>query len=292
MRDFECELNPRFRRAFGNASSRRKPFQLGAEAVALIATQDVTEQRKLEKQLRHSQKLEAVGQFAAGVAHDFNNILTVIQGHAGMQLATVNLDKSIAESLEQVSAAAERAAALTRQLLTFSRKQVVQPRMLDLNERRPELARDARPHHRRAHRSAMRLSRDLPAIFADQSNIEQIVMNLVVNARDAMPQGGRLAIATEVVEVDAAHVSRNPQARPGSFVCLCVADTGCGMSPETLSHIFEPFFTTKEVGKGTGLGPGHGLWHRLAAGRLDRGVASVGRGLHLQIFLSLQRRKT
>jgi len=253
VRNFEYALQSR-------AGERRdcivsaEAFPLGAEKVSLIATVDVTEQRRLEKQLRHSQKLEAVGQFAAGVAHDFNNILTVIQGHTSLQLAARNIDADMANSLQQVSIAADRAASLTRQLLTFSRKQVVQPRVLDLNE----VVRKLHDMLRRVIGEEIdlccELSAGLPTIHADESSLEQIVMNLVVNARDAMPQGGRLAIRTAFVEVDIEHATRHPQALLGRFVRLSVADTGCGMSPDTLNHIFEPFFTTKEVGRGTGLG--------------------------------------
>lgn len=260
-------------------------FDLGGEAVALIATQDVSEQRRLEQQLRHSQKLEAVGQFAAGVAHDFNNMLTVIQGHTSMQLAVESLDQDVANSLQQVSLAADRAAALTRQLLTFSRKQVVQPRLLDLNA----TVRNLRDMFSRVIGEHIELecelAENLPSIFADESNIEQAVMNVVVNARDAMPQGGRLSIRTEDVTLTPAHAQKNPRARPGRFACLSIADTGCGMSPETMNRIFEPFFTTKEVGKGTGLG--------LAAvygvmAQLDGWIevtSELGRGTTIKLFV-------
>jgi PAS domain S-box-containing protein len=253
VRDFECPLQAHpagLRECVISAEA----FPLGLEMIALIATLDLTEQRNLEKQLRHAQKLEAVGQFAAGVAHDFNNMLTVIQGHASLQLAAANLDADMARSLEEVSAAAAHAAALTRQLLTFSRKQVVQPRALNLND----IVRNLREMLGRLIGEHIDLRceffDDLPAIHADQSNLEQIVVNLVVNARDAMPQGGRISLCTEWVEVGHAQASRNPQARAGHHICLSVSDTGTGMSAETLSCIFEPFFTTKEVGKGTGLG--------------------------------------
>jgi len=229
-------------------------FELGGKAVALVATLDVSEQRNLERQLRHAQKLEAVGQFASGVAHDFNNMLTVIQGYTSLSLAAAGLDADVANSLQQVALAAERAAALTRQLLTFSRKQMVQPRVLDLNETlrnlHDMLSRVIGEHIE----LGCEFGEKLPTIFADESNIEQVVMNLVVNARDAMPHGGRLAISTETVTIDPAYVRRHAEARLGNFVCLTISDTGCGMSPETLSHIFEPFFTTKDVGKGTGIG--------------------------------------
>jgi PAS domain S-box-containing protein len=253
VRNFEYALQPR-------GGERRdcivsaEAFPLGVEKVSLIATVDVTEQRHLEKQLRHSQKLEAVGQFAAGVAHDFNNILTVIQGHTSLQLAAKDIDADMANSLEQVSIAADRAASLTRQLLTFSRKQVVQLRVLDLNE----VVRNLHDMLGRVIGEEIELccelSEGLPPIHADESNIEQIVMNLVVNARDAMPEGGRLVVRTAVVEIDIEYASRHSQALLGRYVRLSVADTGLGMNPDTLSHIFEPFFTTKEVGKGTGLG--------------------------------------
>ena len=229
-------------------------FDLGTEKVALVATLDVSEQRRLEKELRHAQKLEAVGQLAAGVAHDFNNILTVIQGHATMQLAAATMEKHLADSFKQVSLAAERAAALTRQLLAFSRKQIVQPRVLNVNV----VIRNLQDMLTRIIGEDIDLrfafSEELPGVYADEANLEQIVMNLVVNARDAMPNGGRLEIRTQPVMIDAAHAAVNPVARIGNHACIDFSDNGCGMSKETLSHIFEPFFTTKEVGKGTGLG--------------------------------------
>jgi two-component system cell cycle sensor histidine kinase/response regulator CckA len=253
VRNFECQIRTHSAEIRDCVVSA-EAFELSDETVALVAAQDVSEQRKLELKLRHAQKLEAVGQFAAGVAHDFNNMLTVIQGHASIQLAAVNVEKDLADSLNHVVFAAERAAALTRQLLTFSRKHVVQPQALDLNT-------IIRNLHEMLSRLIgehidlrCELAEDLPAIFADASNIEQVVMNIVANARDAMPNGGRLTVQTGVVEIEMARASRHPQARPGLHVSLRFTDTGCGISPKTLNHIFEPFFTTKEVGKGSGLG--------------------------------------
>ncbi len=229
-------------------------FELGGEPVALIAALDVSKQRKLENQLRHSQKLEAVGQLAAGVAHDFNNILTVIQGHTSMQLAVKNLEHGVADSLRQVSAAADKAAALTRQLLAFSRKQIVQPKVLDLNE----IVRGMHEMLRRVIGEHIdlqcELAENLPGIYADEANLEQIMMNLVVNARDAMSLGGTLTLRTSAVEIDADHVARHAQARLGATVALALRDTGCGMTQEVLDHMYEPFYSTKEVGQGSGLG--------------------------------------
>ena len=284
VRNFECQLRTRtgeIRECMVSAEA----IELGNEAVALVATQDVSEQRKLEKQLRHSQKLEAVGQFAAGVAHDFNNMLTVIHGHASLHLAANNLAKDVTDSLNQVSLAAERAAALTRQLLTFSRKQIVQPRVLDVNAIVGNLHDMLRRLIGEHIDLQCEMADGLPAVRADESNIEQIVVNLAVNARDAMPHGGRLVLRTTVAEIDAAQAARHPQARAGRFVCLSLADTGSGMDAATLSHIFEPFFTTKEVGKGSGLGLAtvYGIVAQLQ-GWIE--VASeVNRGTEMKIFL-------
>jgi len=204
--------------------------------------------------LRQSQKMEAIGQLAGGVAHDFNNILTVIHGHASLLLVDKSMGTSAARSAQQIAQAAERAAGLTRQLLTFSRRQVMQARRLDLNEVVSNMT--------------MMLGRILgedialqlnywpePAfIQADASMIEQVLLNLVVNARDAMPKGGQLAIKISVTRIGEQQHEYAPDKRSGQYVCLNVSDTGCGIEPENLRHIFEPFFTTKEVGKGTGLG--------------------------------------
>jgi PAS domain S-box-containing protein len=215
---------------------------------------DVTERVSLESQLRQSQKIESVGQLAAGVAHDFNNILSVVQGYSALLLADEAMPPHAQEPLKQIAAASERAAGLTRQLLTFSRKQVMQPRKLDL----PSVIDNMAKMLRRTIGADISLQLDFPAalprIRADVGMIEQVVLNLIVNARDAMPRGGRLTLQVEEEVIERAYIERNPEARPGQFVCLSLTDTGSGIPPEVLPHIFEPFFSTKEVGKGTGLG--------------------------------------
>jgi len=226
---------------------------LGSQTVHCYA-EDVTESLNMETQLRQVQKMDSVGQLAAGVAHDFNNILTIIQGHAGLMLSDTGLDSLLADSARQISLAADRAANLTRQLLMFSRKQVMQPQLLDVNEGIANVSKMLRS----LAGEQVTLRRDtaarLPAVYADPGMLEQVLVNLVVNARDAMPKGGALTVKTSSVEIDDAYVSRHSEARKGYFVCLSIADTGQGMAPATLSRIFEPFFTTKEIGKGTGLG--------------------------------------
>jgi len=216
--------------------------------------EDVTERISLEAQLRQAQKMEAVGQLASGVAHDFNNLLTVIQGHGELVLATQNLTPRAKSGIEQIMQAGRRAAQLTSQLLTFSRKQIVQFRATDLNLLVSNLTKMLARLLGERVQVQLALGQNLPAINADSGMIEQILVNLAVNARDAMPNGGKLVIHTRPVEIDTSYTSCQPIARPGLFVCLEVTDDGSGMDPRTLERIFEPFFTTKPVGKGTGLG--------------------------------------
>jgi two-component system cell cycle sensor histidine kinase/response regulator CckA len=208
----------------------------------------------MEAQLRHSVKMDAVGQLAAGVAHDFNNILTIIQGHADLLLQSRTLLATNEKSVRQISAAAQRAGKLIKQLLMFSRKQVMQPRHLNLNEIISNLS----PMLQGLLGDNITLqffpASDLPALYVDVGMIEQVLLNLVINSRDAMPNGGRLTLSTSQQTLDPVALVLNPEARPGRFVCLTVTDTGCGMDAATLAHLFEPFFTTKEIGKGTGLG--------------------------------------
>jgi nitrogen-specific signal transduction histidine kinase/CheY-like chemotaxis protein len=214
---------------------------------------DVTAQRRLEEQLRQSQKMEAIGQLAGGVAHDFNNILTVIHGHASLLQAN-NLDAMAARSAQQIGLAAERAASLTRQLLTFSRRQLIQPKRLDMNKIIGNMSDMLGRMLGEDVTLRLNYCQSPATVEADVGMMEQVLLNLAVNARDAMPRGGQLAVRIAIVEVDEAHVQRHPEARVGRFVCVSKTDTGNGIPPEFLPRIFEPFFTTKEVGKGTGLG--------------------------------------
>ena len=220
----------------------------------LAVKEDITERRQLEEQLRQSQKMEAFGQLAGGIAHDFNNLLTIIQGHVALlQLKEFTPDEQ-ASGLVEIAKAAERAANLTRQLLTFSRRQLFQPEPLDLNE---VVANTSKMLQRIIGEHIGLETHFAPGgapLKADRTMMEQILMNLAVNSRDAMPKGGRLIIQTAAVVISEADAQANPKTRPGSFIRLKITDTGCGMTPETLDRIFEPFFTTKEVGKGTGLG--------------------------------------
>jgi two-component system cell cycle sensor histidine kinase/response regulator CckA len=208
----------------------------------------------LENRLRQAEKMEAVGQLAAGIAHDFNNILTIIQGHSTMLLSAENLDSETAESLRQVTEAADRATALTRQLLAFSRRQMMQPKVLQLNSLIQQMSDMLRRLIGEQIVLQWHCPEDLSPIYADSCNIEQILLNLAVNARDAMPKGGQLVIKVADVAIDAAAAAKNPEARAGNFVCMSVTDTGCGMDAATQSRIFEPFFTTKDIGRGTGVG--------------------------------------
>jgi two-component system cell cycle sensor histidine kinase/response regulator CckA len=219
------------------------------------------ERRKMEERLaladrmlQQSQKMEAVGRLAAGVAHDFNNILSVILSYSDMLLGDHVPVERIKEDIEEIHQAALRAADLTRQLLTFSRQQVVAPRVLNLNDTVAALDRMLKRLLGEAIELHSTMSTDLGMVRADPSQIEQVILNLAVNARDAMPKGGRLTIETANVELDDTYAASHPDAKAGPHVMLSVTDTGTGMSHETQMKVFEPFFTTKEKGKGTGLG--------------------------------------
>jgi two-component system cell cycle sensor histidine kinase/response regulator CckA len=230
------------------------PVTMGSQPHALLLAQDVSERAMLERQLRQAQKMEAIGQLAAGVAHDFNNILTVIQGHAGLLHQRLKNGGPEGRSLDQISQASVRAATLIRQLLMFSRKQVMQFRHVDLNaillSTIKMLDRLVGEHVQ----IDLDPGQGLPAIYADITMVEQIAMNLAVNARDALPNGGRVTIRSVLQTVHRGPTPMDPEERHGDYVCLSFSDTGIGMDTEILSRIFEPFFTTKPAGKGTGLG--------------------------------------
>jgi PAS domain S-box-containing protein len=216
--------------------------------------QDITEWKRLEEQLRQAQKMEAIGQLASGVAHDFNNILAVIQLQAGLLKAEQNLSLQQLDFAGEIEQAAQRAANLTRQLLLFSRKQALQLRDLDLNEVVTSITKMLQRILGEDAQMQFKFSPQPLLVHADAGMMDQVLMNLTVNARDAMPKGGRLIIETSAVEFDEVTAAQTSQARPGSFACVSVSDNGCGIPPEILPRIFEPFFTTKEPGKGTGLG--------------------------------------
>ncbi len=226
----------------------------GRPTGVMTVLSDVTDHQSLRRQFQQAQKMEAVGRLAGGVAHDFNNLLTVISGYSQLLLAKAAATGPERMMLGEVSKAAERAAGLTRQLLAFSRKQVLQPRVCDLNALVGDLARMLGRLIGEDVDLRQELSEDLGQVLADPGQIEQVIMNLVVNARDAMPEGGTITLSTRNVELTPGFVRTHMGSQAGPHVCLTIADAGTGMSPEVLSHLFEPFYTTKEQGRGTGLG--------------------------------------
>jgi len=254
----EVRIEYRIRRPDGSVrwvETRAYPSSNDTDiAHAVGVSTDITERKLLQQQLLQSQKMEAIGQLAGGIAHDFNNLLTVINGYSSLALAGDHLPEDLRKPLQQIQAAGERAANLTRQLLVFSRKQPMQFKPIDLNHTIEEAARMLTRLIGEQIALAVELDPRLPWVEADASMMEQVLMNLVVNARDAMPQGGRLLIRTTSREIGTEEARTSPGRRAGRFVRLSVSDTGQGISPDVLPKIFDPFFTTKDVGKGTGLG--------------------------------------
>jgi signal transduction histidine kinase len=244
------------------------------------------EQREqLEEQLRQSQKMEALGRLAGGVAHDFNNLLTVIKGHSELLIDRMKPADIFYGSTQQIMKTADRAASLTRQLLAFSRMQVLQPRILDLNTLVADMSKLLRRLVREDIEFGFRLGDSLGRVKADPGQIEQVLLNLTVNASDAMPQGGKLTIETKKLKVDAAYAHARPPLRPGHYVQLVVTDTGHGMDAATMSRIFEPFFTTKEAGKGTGLGLATVYGVVRQSGGFIWVESSPGNGARFEIYL-------
>lgn len=226
----------------------------GESEKLVIVNRDITERRQLETQLSLSQRIEAIGRLSGGVAHDFNNLLGVIIGYSEALQQRMSPDDPYREAIDEIRNAGQRAASLTQQLLAFSRKQVLEPKVLDLNTIASEVEKMLARLIGEDISLKLVLSSDLAKVKADRSQIEQVLLNLAVNARDAMPQGGKLVIETANVALDETAARRRPYLVPGRYVLLRVTDTGCGMDAALQAHIFEPFFTTKGKGKGTGLG--------------------------------------
>jgi PAS domain S-box-containing protein len=275
----------------GEAIGRRKdgssfPQQVSlaslAEGGMVCVCRDLSERRKMEDQLRKKQRMESVGTLAGGIAHDFNNLLTVIIGYAQTLLAKVENDPALRSNVEHIVQSASRAASLTRQLLAFSRKQVLQPRILDLNLVVRDLERMLRPLVGDDITMIAQCAPNLGCVKADLSQIEQVIVNLVVNARDAMPRGGRLLLSTANQDLTEENGRDIPS---GRYVVLSVSDNGIGMDPEVLSRIFEPFYTTKDVGKGTGLGLSTVYGTVEQSGGYVAVDSKPGKGTEFKIFL-------
>jgi PAS domain S-box-containing protein len=280
-----------YEKEFIRKQGSRVPVLLGAAAFednpgeGVCFVLDLTERKKLETEFRQSQKMEAIGQLAGGVAHDFNNILAVIQGYADLLKTDSDLSTAQSDYTAQIGAASQRAAALTRQLLLFSRKETMQARDMDLNQSINDVTKLLRRTLGEEIQLQFKFAMESLFIRADPGMMDQVLINLAVNSRDAMPGGGQLAIETSAVEFDKSILGQSDQCRPGSFACLTISDTGCGIAPEILSKIFEPFFTTKDVGKGTGLGLAtvfgiiqqHQGWINVSS--------EVGRGTTFRIYL-------
>jgi PAS domain S-box-containing protein len=235
-----------------HATAMRMAANLAATALENVTL--IEREQAKEEQLRQSQKMEAVGQLAGGIAHDFNNLLTAITGYSELTLRELNEDSPLYSKVTEIKKAGDRAASLTRQLLAFSRKQILQPKVLDLNAVLPDMERMLRRVIGEDISLRTVLDSSLGQVKADPGQIEQIVMNLCVNARDAMADGGHLTIETSNVHLEQSYRNQQVVIRPGHYVMLSVSDNGCGMNADTQAHIFEPFYTTKELGKGTGLG--------------------------------------
>jgi len=260
-------------------------FEHAGRKVRLVVAQDINERHLLEQQLRQAQKMEAVGRLAGGVAHDFNNLLMVIKGHTELLMNALPPADSMARKITQIDRAADRAAALTKQLLAFSRMQVLQPRVMNLNGVVEDMGKLLPRLIGEDVELGIRTAPDLGAIRADASQMEQIIMNLAVNARDAMPSGGRLMIETSNAELDRTYNSTHPIVKPGRYVVLAVSDTGTGMDADTEAHIFEPFFTTKEPGKGTGLGLSTVYGVVKQSGGFIWVYSELGKGTSFKIYL-------
>jgi two-component system cell cycle sensor histidine kinase/response regulator CckA len=252
--------------------------------IAGVAT-DITAQRRLEQQLAQAQRMESIGRLAGGIAHDFNNLLTVILSSVRLVIARLSSDAQVRADLDRIKEAGERAARLTRQLLLFARRTPLAPSQIDLNDLARQMERLLRPVMGEHIELRTALASELGAVMGDRAQLEQVLVNLAINARDAMPDGGRLTIETRNVTIGAHRTPGHPEVPPGDYVLLAVSDTGAGIPSESLPHIFEPFFTTKPAGQGTGLGLAtcHGIIHQ--AGGAILVDTEVGRGTTFTILL-------
>ncbi len=257
----------------------------GAVRAFLSICQDAAAREDLEARLRQSQKMEAIGRLAGGIAHDFNNLLTVISGYSDLLVAGLEGQAPLQRAADAIKAAAMRAGGLTRQLLAFSRRQILAPRPLDLNAVVTDMSKLLRRLIGEDVRLVLNLAPGRSCVTADPSQIEQVIMNLAINARDAMPGGGTLTIETAIAEVDAPCAAAHAGLIPGRYVTLSVDDDGCGMDAETMAHLFEPFFTTKEAGKGTGLGLSTTYGIVKQSGGYIHARSEVGKGARFTVSL-------
>ena len=286
FKDVEVELKRRDGAPITvRCTGRRVKEEYQGKACFDVFAEDVTERRILERQLRMAGKMEAVGRLSGGIAHDFNNLLGVIIGYSQVLKRRLDSGSDLLDPVVEIEKAGQRATALTRQLLAFSRQQILTPSILNVNELVLDMAKMLPRLLGEDIAISTSLSPELGMVKADQGQIEQVIMNLAVNARDAMPEGGKLRIETANVELDQAYAWQHAGAKPGHYVMLAVIDSGVGIDPDTLSHIFEPFFTTKEVGKGTGLGLATVYGVVKQSGGYIWVDSKPGQGASFQIFL-------